>query len=173
MQFDYIVIGAGSAGCALVHELVQSGRAVLVLEAGGSDCSPFIKIPSGVFHAGKKYDWGYHAQPDPSRHGVVQKWLRGRVLGGSSSINGTKYVRAAAADFDRWSAACGYLGGWSAGEVMPNFRDLENSDKGGALRGKSGPLYVRTVKRPHVISQAYIKSAGAAGYPFNSDYNGA
>ena len=172
LKWDYLIIGAGSAGCALADGLVKSGRTVLILEAGGSDCSPFIKIPAGVFHGCKKYDWGYHAQPDLSRHGIEERWLRGRVLGGSSSINGTKYMRAAAADFDRWSALCGGVGGWSANEVMPIFRDLETSDQSGALRGQSGPLYVRTVKRPHAISQAFIKSACAVGYPFNSDYNG-
>src|SRR4051812_1904547 len=101
MSFDYIIVGAGSAGCALAYQLVQSGRTVLLIEAGGSDRSPFIKVPVGAVHMPAKYDWGYHAQPDPSRNGARQVWSRGKVLGGSSSINGTIYVRGAVEDFDR------------------------------------------------------------------------
>jgi choline dehydrogenase len=94
------------------------------------------------------------------------------VLGGSSSINGTKYVRGAAHDFDRWAKSCGNAGGWSANEIMPIFREIETSDQTGPLRGRTGPLHVRTVTRPHVITQAFVKSACAAGHPFNPDYNG-
>src|SRR5882762_5352306 len=113
MNWDYIVIGAGSAGCALARELSKSAQRknVLVVEAGASDRSPFIKFPAGVLRACAKYDWGYIAQPDPSRNGDTLKWLRGRVLGGSSSINGTIYVRGAAKDFDGWSKHCGNRGG--------------------------------------------------------------
>lgn len=172
MPWDYIVIGAGSAGCAVAHELVKAGRTVLVLEAGGCDRSPFIKFPAGVLRAAVKHDWGYRSQPDPSRNGAREMWLRGKILGGSSSINGTMYVRGAAADFDRWSAQCGNVGGWSARDVLPIFRDMEASDQRGPLRGHCGPLYVRTVRRPHVTSELFVKSACAAGYPFNEDYNG-
>lgn len=173
MKWDYIVIGAGSAGCAVAHELVKAGRTVLVVEAGGGDRSPFIKIPAGLFRACAKYDWGYRAQPDPSRGGAEERWIRGKVLGGSSSINGTVYVRGAAEDFDRWSQLCGGAGGWSAGEVMAVFRALETSDQSGPLRGHTGPLHVRTVRRPHLLTRKFIESAVAAGYPFNEDYNGA
>ena len=171
MKWDYIVIGAGSAGCALASELVKSGQTVLVIEAGGSDRSLFIKIPAGELRAAAKYDWGYYSQPDLSRNGIRQRWLRGRVLGGSSSINGMIYVRGAVEDFDRWSARCGGAGGWSAQEIMPLFREIETSDQANLSRGQSGPLHVRTVKKPHAISQAFISSACAAGYPFNEDYN--
>src|SRR5947199_329524 len=98
MQWDFIVVGAGSAGCALAHELVKAGRKVLLLEAGGSDRSAFIKIPAAVWHARPDHDWGYHAQPDPTRNGTSEPWRRGRVLGGTSSINGMIYVRGAAGD---------------------------------------------------------------------------
>jgi choline dehydrogenase len=172
MKWDYIIVGAGSAGCALAYELVKSGRTVLIIEAGGSDRSPVIKFPAGTLNVSRKFDWGYKAQPDPSRNGVEQRWARGRVVGGSSSINGMIYVRGAAQDFDRWSAQCGGQGKWSAAEVMPIYREFENSDQGNSLRGRSGPLYVRTVRRPHEISQAFVKSACAAGNTFNEDYNG-
>src|SRR5690242_1368826 len=128
MSWDYIVVGAGSAGCALAYELVRSGQRVLILEAGSSDRSPFIKIPIGMRYAWENYDWGYRSQPDPSRHGASENWRRGRVLGGSSSVNGMLYVRGAAEDFDRWSQLCGQAGGWSASEIMPIFRELETSD---------------------------------------------
>jgi choline dehydrogenase-like flavoprotein len=94
------------------------------------------------------------------------------VLGGSSSINGTKYVRGAPHDFDRWAKTCGNAGGWSANEILPIFREIETSDQTGPLRGRSGPLHVRTVTRPHAITQAFVKSACAAGHPLNRDYNG-
>jgi len=100
MTWDYIIVGAGSAGCALAYELVKSahGTRVLVLEAGGRDRSPFIKLPAGQIRAAGKYDWGYRSQPDPSRNGAAEGWLGGRVLGGSSSINGTLYARGDAED---------------------------------------------------------------------------
>lgn len=166
-SWDCIIVGAGSAGCALAYELVRSGRTVLVIEAGGPDYSPFIKIPAGVIRAGANHDWGYRSQPDPTRNDAIENWTRGRVLGGSSSINGTMYVRGAAADFDRWNVP-----GWSAKDVMPLFRELENSDQLDPLRGHSGPQYVRTVRQPHATTKAFIESARAAGYRFNQDYNG-
>ncbi len=174
MKWDYIIIGAGSAGCALAYELNrgQPNTAILMLEAGGSDRSPFIKFPAGQLRIVKTHDWGYRSEPDPSRKGATEPWSRGRVLGGSSSVNGTMYVRGSAQDFDRWAALCAHEGGWSAPEVMPLFREFESSDQMGALRGRTGPLYVRTVKRPHAISEAFVKSAVACGYPFNPDYNG-
>lgn len=173
-MWDYIVIGAGSSGCAVAHELARPrrGEAILVVEAGGSDRSPIIKVPAGVLRACADYDWGYQAQPDPSRNGAIEKWIRGRVLGGSSSINGTIYVRGSAKDFDRWSEQCGHLGGWSAAEVLPIFREMEASDQVGPLRGRTGPLSVRTVRRPHALTQAFMQSAGAVGHAFNHDYNG-
>lgn len=174
MNWDYIVIGAGSAGCALAYELAKSARneTVLILEAGGSDRSPFIKIPATQPRASAHYDWGYRSQPDPSRYGASENWKRGRVLGGSSSINGMLYVRGAAEDFDRWSERCCNVGGWSATEVMAIFREFETSDQNGPLRGSAGPQHVTTIKHPHVVTEAFIKSACAAGYPFNQDYNG-
>ena len=168
MKWDYIIVGAGSSGCAVAHELIKAGRSVLVVEAGGWDRSPFVRVAAGQRQACENYDWGYRSQPDPSRHGAFEAWTRGRVLGGSSSINGTMYVRGAAQDFDRWR-----IPGWSAADIMPLYRDLETSDQLSPWRGRQGPLHVRTVKRPHAVTEAFVRSACELGYPFNADYNGA
>jgi choline dehydrogenase len=173
MHWDYIVIGAGSSGCAVAHHLVKAGRTVLVLEAGGAGRSPFLRIPAAIWHMPSRFDWGYRAEPDFSRGGVVEAWRRGRVLGGTSCINGMVYVRGALGDFDRWSDQCQQQGGWSASDVGPIFRDIEHSDQNGPSRGQGGPLYVRTVRRPHALTDAFIESTSAAGFPFNADYNGA
>lgn len=172
-NWDYIVVGAGSAGCALTHELVKANKTVLVLEAGGSDRSPVIRFPAGAIIAEQKFDWGYKSQPDPSCNGATEAWTRGRVLGGSSSVNSTVFVRGAAHDFDRWAAANGgALQGWSSKEIMPIFRELESSDCKGVLRGQDGPLHVRTVRKPHLLTDAFIQSASKCGHGFNADYNG-
>jgi choline dehydrogenase len=173
MDWDYVIVGAGSAGCALANALTRSGRneSILVLEAGGSDRSPYVKVPAGVLYPSPHRDWGYTATPDSTRNGTVEHWMAGKVLGGSSSVNGTIYIRGAAADFDRWDNLCGHAGGWSARDVMPIFREMEHSDQDGPLRGNDGPLYVRTVKHPHRITEAFIQAACAVGYPLNDDYN--
>lgn len=173
MSWDYIIIGAGSAGCALAHELAigRPDSTVLVLEAGGKGSSPFIRLQAGVFHAIARHDWGYHSQPDPSRNGMTERWIRGRVLGGTSSINSALLVRGAAHDFDRWAEQSSSPQ-WSARQVLALFRELESSDQAGPLRGHSGPLHVRTVKRAHALTEAFTRATYAAGYPFNPDYNG-
>jgi choline dehydrogenase len=177
MSWDCLIVGAGSAGCALAYELVKSGQEVLVLEAGGSDRSPWLRIPAGTWRLAASdngvHDWGYRSQPDPSRKGAAEAWHRGRVLGGTSSINGMIYVRGAAGDFDQWAQTCGQRGGWSASEIMPIYREFEHSDQLSPLRGEKGPLYIRTVSRPHDVTRAFVASACAAGHAFNPDYNGA
>jgi choline dehydrogenase len=172
MRWDYIIVGAGSAGCALAWQLAHQAREpkILVIEAGASDRSPYIRVPLGQIRAITRYDWGYRSEPDPSRRGTSEAWLRGKVLGGSSSINGMLYVKGAASDFDRWAELCGTSGGWSSAQVLPIFRELECSDRPG--RGRDGRMYVRTVRYPHSITDAFIQAAGTRGYLFNEDYNG-
>jgi choline dehydrogenase len=176
LSWDYIIIGAGSAGCALAHELAISRphESVLVLEAGSADRAPSIRLQFTIYRAMALHDWGYESLPDASRNGTREKWVRGRVLGGTSSINSGIFVRGAAHDFDRWASHCGpqNTADWSAQAVMPIFRDLERSDQASPLRGRSGPLHVRTVKRAHPLTAAFIESACDAGHPFNPDYNG-
>lgn len=172
MKWDYIVVGAGSAGCALIHELTSQGKSVLALEAGGSDASPFIKIPAAIWHMGSRFDWGYRAQPDLSRGGIVESWRCGRVIGGTSCINGMVYVRGAPEDFDRWSQKCAGQGRWNASDVTPIFEGLESSDNCSPYRGHRGGLFVRTVRRPHILSHAFVESACNAGSTYNDDYNG-
>jgi choline dehydrogenase len=169
--WDYIVVGAGSSGCALAYELAKSGRnRVLVVEAGGYDRSINIKVPALGIRAMQQFDWGYASQPDPSRQGKTESWVRGRVLGGSSSINGMNFVRGAPSDFNRWAA----LGnaGWSYADVLPIYREMEQSDLPGRFRGSHGPLAVRQISRAHPLTDAFIESAVATGFPFNPDYNG-
>jgi choline dehydrogenase len=172
MQWDYIIVGAGSAGCAAAYQLALSTHnRVLLIESGGTNCSPYIKIPGLVQKAAEKFDWGYVSQPDPSREGKTEHWTRGRVLGGSSSVNGMMFVRGAPHDFDRWAAAGN--SGWSYADVLPLYQEMETSDQVGPLRGPHGPLHVRTVCGAHPLTEAFVASATAAGFPFNSDYNGA
>src|SRR5690242_16360890 len=121
MTWDYIIVGAGSSGCALVSEIARtpSRPRILVLEAGEAARSLFARISAGVMRTFAKYDWGYQAEQDPSRNGVAERWLRGRVLGGSSTINGTMFARGAAHDFDRWNLLCGRPTdrSWAAAEI--------------------------------------------------------
>lgn len=173
MEWDVIIVGAGSAGCAVAYPLVKAGQRVLLLEAGGSDRSACIRIPAAVWRIRPQHDWGYRSNPDPTRNGATEEWHRGRVLGGTSSINGMLYVRGAPGDFDRWARDLGGAGGWSARELEPLFREIEHSDLPGPARGHDGRLYLRTVRRPHRITDAFIASVHAAGHPINPDYNGA
>jgi choline dehydrogenase-like flavoprotein len=165
-QWDYVVIGAGSAGCAVTAELVNSGRSVLLLEAGRRDSSLFIKVPAGQIRAVAKYDWGYRAEPDVTRNSIVESWPRGRVLGGSSSVNGTLYTRGIGSDYDGWG-----LTGWTWNDVLPIFRDFEDSDQPGPSRGHGGALAIRTVRRPHVLTKAFVEAAEVTGLTLLSDYN--
>lgn len=170
MEWDYIIVGAGSSGCAAAYELARKGgNRVLLLEAGGRDRSFQVKIPAFVGQLGQRFGWGYVSQPDESREGRREPWLRGRLLGGSSSINGMMFVRGAPADFDHWAQ----LGnpGWSYRDVLPIFRDLELTHRRNKWRGNDGPMYVDTVTRAHSLTRAFLASAVAAGIPLNEDYN--
>lgn len=175
-EFDYVIIGAGSAGCVLANRLsADPGTRVLLLEAGGSDRSLWVRMPIGY---GKTFyhptmNWRYQTEEDPGLGGRSAYWPRGRVIGGSSSINAMVYVRGQHADYDAWAA----LGnpGWSAADVMPVFRRMEDNLAGGdAWRGSGGPLAVTDMSADvHPLAHDYLKSAAAAGHAVNRDYNGA
>ena len=175
-EFDFIIVGAGSAGCVLANRLTADGTTtVLLLEAGGKDTSPMIHIPIGYATTLKdpKVNWLYETEPDPSTGDRPHVWPRGKVLGGSSSINGLLYVRGQAADFDQWAQ----LGctGWSHSDVLPYFRRAEGNERLGKdeNHGGDGPLNVSDPRDTHPISDAVIKAGVEAGLPFNDDVNGA
>jgi choline dehydrogenase len=172
--FDYIIVGAGSAGCVLADRLTASGlNRVLVLEAGGSDRNIWIHIPLGygkLFSDGK-VNWLYSSEPEPEldNRKIIQP--RGKVLGGSSSINGLLYIRGQAEDFDHWRQ----LGnaGWSFEDVLPYFRRAEDQERGeDALHGVGGPLAVSNVSEPHPLCEAFLAATEQAGFPRNDDFNG-
>jgi len=173
-HFDYIVVGAGSAGCVLADRLTASGRhRVLLLEAGGHDRHMWIHIPLGF---GKLFDnarvnWLYKSEPEPELNNrrIIQP--RGKVLGGSSSINGLLYIRGQHEDFDHWRQ----LGnkGWAFADVLPYFRRAEDQERGADdLHGAGGPLAVSDVSEPHPLCEAFIEAAQQAGFPRNDDFNG-
>ena len=176
MRFDYVIVGAGSAGCALANRLSEDGRySVALIEAGPRDTSPWIHIPVGYFRTmgNPKMDWCYETQEDAGIANRSIPWPRGRVLGGSSSINGLLYVRGQAQDYDGW-AQMGCTG-WSWSDVLPYFKrseTWEGVDQTG-LRGKSGPLSVQNSRLTRDVVDKWVDAAVDAGYKRNPDYNGA
>jgi choline dehydrogenase len=173
-SFDYVIVGAGTAGCVLANRLTASGRhRVLLLEAGGNDRHIWIHIPLGYgkLFTNRKVNWLYTSEPEPELNNrrIIQP--RGKVLGGSSSINGLLYIRGQPADFDHWRQ----LGnsGWSFEDVLPYFRRAEDQQRGeDALHGVGGPLAVSDVCEPHPLCEAFIEAAQQAGFPRNDDFNG-
>ncbi|WP_417675130.1 choline dehydrogenase [Pseudodonghicola sp.] len=177
MEADFVIVGAGSAGCSMAYRLTEAGASVLVIEHGGSDAGPFIKMPGALSYPMnmKAYDWGFQSEPEPHLGGRRLATPRGKVIGGSSSINGMVYVRGHACDFDTW-AEMGATG-WSYADVLPYFKRMESWHDGGhggdpAWRGESGPLHVTRGKRDNPLTRAFVEAGRQAGYPTTDDYNG-
>ena len=177
MQAEFVIVGAGSAGCAMAYRLAEAGRRVLVIEHGGSDWGPLIQMPGALSYPMNmsRYDWGYQTEPEPHLGGRRLATPRGKVIGGSSSINGMIYVRGNPLDYDHWREAG--ASGWGYADVLPYFKRMENWHDGGhggdpEWRGKSGPLHVTRGKRDNPLVQAFVEAGRQAGYGVTDDYNG-
>ena len=172
--FDFIIVGAGSAGCVMADRLSADGKnSVLLLEFGGSDRGPFIQMPSALSYPMNMnlYNWGFETDPEPHLGGRRLATPRGKVVGGSSSINGMVYVRGHARDFDTWEEMGAK--GWGFRHVQPYFKRMEHSHGGeDGWRGTNGPMHVTRGARSNPLYQAFIEAGRQAGYPVTQDYNG-
>ncbi len=177
MEAEYVIVGAGSAGCAMAYRLSEAGHSVLVIEHGGTDAGPFIQMPGALSYPMNMsmYDWGYRTEPEPHLNNRCLAAPRGKVIGGSSSINGMVYVRGHARDFDHWRDQG--ADGWGYADVLPYFKRQENWTDGGHggdpdWRGRAGPLHVTRGAMANPLTRAFIEAGGQAGYQITSDYNG-
>ncbi len=177
MEADFVIVGAGSAGCVMAYRLGEAGASVLVIEHGGTDAGPFIQMPAALSYPMnmKRYDWGYLSEPEPHLNGRELVCPRGKVIGGSSSINGMVYVRGHAKDFDHWRDQGAE--GWGYADVLPYYRRMETWHDGGHggdsyWRGKDGPMHVSRGPRENPLFQAFVDAGKQAGYEATDDYNG-
>ncbi|SPH18535.1 Oxygen-dependent choline dehydrogenase [Defluviimonas aquaemixtae] len=176
MEADYVVVGAGSGGCAMAYRLAEAGKRVIVIEYGGSDAGPFIQMPGALSYPMNMalYDWGFSSEPEPHLDGRRLATPRGKVIGGSSSVNGMVFVRGHAKDFDHW-AESGAVG-WGFADVLPYFKRMETWHGGNGVangfRGASGPLHVTRGPRTNPLFHAFVEAGRQAGYEVTDDYNG-
>ncbi|MBN16007.1 MAG: choline dehydrogenase [Pelagibacterium sp.] len=178
MRADFVIIGSGSAGSAMAHRLSEDGRhKVIVLEYGGTDIGPLIQMPGALSYpmSMSRYDWGFKSEPEPGLGGRRLATPRGKVIGGSSSINGMVYVRGHARDFDHWAEAG--AAGWSFADVLPYFKRMEHWHAGGHggdpdWRGKDGPLHVTRGRRDNPLFKTFVEAGKQAGFETTDDYNG-
>ena len=180
MTAEYVIIGSGSAGAAIAYRLAEAGKTVVVIEQGGSDIGPFIQMPAALSYPMNMgiYDWGFQSEPEPYLDGRRLATPRGKVIGGSSSINGMVYVRGHARDYDTWEERGAQ--GWSYADVLPYFQRMEtwhgeadgSASGDPAYRGTSGPLHISRGPRKNPLFNAFIEAGRQAGYPVTQDYNG-
>ncbi len=177
MRADYVIIGSGSAGSALAFRLAEAGKSVIVIEQGGSDIGPFTQMPGALSYPMNMptYDWDFKTEPEPNLNNRQLVTPRGKVKGGSSSINGMVYVRGHACDYEHWQESG--ADGWGYGDVLPYFKRMENWHEGGhggdaSWRGSDGPLHVSRGPRDNPLISAFETAGEQAGYQRSADYNG-